>query len=69
MENEPTAEEMQEALNALADALSDAPEIGHIMQRTSAKGDRFIGECLKCGFVGTAEQANDPCPPPGTKVH
>ena len=35
----------------------------HALERTSPKGGRFIGTCMKCGTPGLtlADAMNDPC--------
>lgn len=43
-----------------------SPQTTHVLERTSPKGEQFIGKCSLCGKEGlTAQQANEPCPNPG----
>lgn len=55
---------------ALLDAISPSK---HVLERTSPKGERFVGRCVRCGQAGLpAVSAREPCPGqhtgPGTRI-
>lgn len=34
----------------------------HALRRTSAKGEKFVGDCVRCGRTGmTLDQVHTPC--------
>lgn len=39
-------------------------DVGHVIERTSPKGEKFIGKCALCGMEGltTADVLKEKCP-------